>query len=207
MNFQENFLIPLIEKSVWRYIQFAPTRYPAGDYKFKAYSTMGVMAKELEMTQLVQLMSMTQPGTPPHSMLLMSIFENSSVPNRDEMKVALSQTMQPDPQQQQIQQMVQQLQLMKLQMEIEEMKAGAMKDMAHAAKLQAEAQEDNTEIDVAKLQIELAEKMARIEKLRVETQNVQSETMRNYPEIEHLQSETVLNLAKARAQQNSGGGR
>lgn len=207
MNFQENFLIPLIEKSVWRYIQFAPTRYPAGDYKFKAYSTMGVMAKELEMTQLVQLMSMTQPGTPPHSMLLMSIFENSSVPNRDEMKVALSQTMKPDPQQQQVQQMVQQLQLMKLQMEIEEMKAGAMKDMAHAAKLQAEAQEDNTEIDVAKLQIELAEKMARIEKLRVETQNVQSETMRNYPEIEHLQSETVLNLAKARAQQTSGRGR
>lgn len=205
MNFQENFLIPLIEKAVWRYIQFDPARYPAGDYKFKAYSSMGIMAKELEMTQLVQLMSMTQPGTPPHSMLLMSIFENSSVPNRDEMKVALSQTMQPDPQQQQIQQMVQQLQLMKLQMEIEEMKAGAMKDMAHAAKLQAEAQEDNTEIDVAKLQIELAEKMARIEKLRVETQNVQSETMRNYPEIEHLQSETILNLAKARSQQNSGG--
>ena len=39
--------------------------------------------------------------------------------------------------------------------------------------------------------------MARIEKLKIDAQNVQSETMRNMPEVEHLQSETILNLAKA----------
>ena len=78
MNFQENFLIPLIEKAAWRYIQFNPERYPTGDYKFQAYSSMGIMAKELEMTQMIQLLSMTQQGTPPFAMLLMSIFENSS---------------------------------------------------------------------------------------------------------------------------------
>ena len=44
----------------------------------------------------------------------------------------------------------------------------------------------------------LAEKMAKIEKMRSEVQNIQSETMRNIPEVEHLQSETILNLAKAR---------
>jgi hypothetical protein len=46
-------------------------------------------------------------------------------------------------------------------------------------------------------QVALAEKMARIEKLRTDVQNVQSETMRNIPEVEHLQSEIMLNMANA----------
>ena len=198
MNFQENFLIPLIKKSAWRYIQFAPDRYPAGDYKFVAHSTMGIMAKELEMTQMIQLLSMTQQGSTPFGLLLMSIFENSSLANREDMKMAIAQSMQPDPKQAQLQQMVQQMELMKLQMEIEEMKAGAAKEMAQAAKIQSEIQGTQSEDALVEKQIELAEKMAKIEKLRTEAQNIQSETMRNIPEVEHLQSETILNLSKAR---------
>ena len=198
MNFQENFLVPLIKKASWRYIQFAPDRYPAGDYKFIAHSTMGIMAKELEMTQMIQLLSMTQQGSMPFGLLLMSIFENSSLANREDMKMAIAQTMQPDPQQSQLQQMVQQLELMKLQMEIEEMKAGAAKEMAQAAKIQSEIQGTQSEDALVEKQIQLAEKMAKIEKLRTEAQNIQSETQRNIPEVEHLQSETILNLAKAR---------
>ena len=198
MNFQENFLIPLIKKASWRYIQFAPDRYPVGDYKFVAHSTMGIMAKELEMTQMIQLLSMTQQGSMPFGLLLMSIFENSSLANREDMKMAIAQTMQPDPQQSQLQQMVQQLELMKLQMEIEEMKAGAAKEMAQAAKIQSEIQGTQSEDALVEKQIQLAEKMAKIEKLRTEAQNIQSETQRNIPEVEHLQSETILNLAKAR---------
>ena len=198
MNFQENFLIPLVEKAAFRYMQFDPTRYPASDYKFKAYSSMGIMAKELEMTQMIQLLSMTQPGTPPFAMLLLSIFENSSLSNRDQMQQAIAQMMQPDPQAQQVQQVAQQLELMKLQMEIEEMKASATKDMAHAAKFQSEVVDKQSEDALVERQAALAEKMARIEKLRIDTANVKSETIRNIPEIEHLQSETILNLAKAR---------
>ena len=198
MNFQENFLVPLIKKASWRYIQFAPDRYPAGDYKFIAHSTMGIMAKELEMTQMIQLLSMTQQGSMPFGLLLMSIFENSSLANREDMKMAIAQSMQPDPQQAQLQQMVQQMELMKLQMEIEEMKAGAAKEMAQAAKIQAEIQGTQSEDALVEKQMQLAEKMAKIEKLRTEAQNIQSETMRNVPEVEHLQSETILNLAKAR---------
>jgi hypothetical protein len=203
MNFQENFLIPLIKKSAWRYMQFAPERYPAGDYKFVAHSSMGIMAKELEMTQMIQLLSMTQQGTAPFSMLLMSIFENTSIPNREEMKAAIAQMMQPDPQAQQVQQMVQQMELMKLQMEIEEMKAGATKEMAQAMKIQSEMQEGQSQDSLVERQMDLAEKMAKIEKLRSDAKNVQSETMRNIPEVEHLQSETILNLAKARMERNS----
>jgi len=47
--------------------------------------------------------------------------------------------------------------------------------------------------------MDFAEKMAKIENLRATAQNIQSETMRNAPEVEHLQSETILNLTTARA--------
>ena len=198
MNFTENFLIPAIKKSTWRYIQFAPERYPTGDYKFIPLSSMGIMAKELEMMQMIQLLSMTQPGTPPFNVILMSIFESSSMNNRDALIQAVQQMSQPDPKQQQVQEMVQQLELMKLQMEIEEMKAGAQKEMAQAAKIQTDIQGTQSEDALVEKQMALAEKMAKIEKLRMDTQNVQSETMRNIPEVEHLQSETILNLSKAR---------
>ena len=205
MNFQENFLIPLIEKAAWRYIQFNPERYPTGDYKFTAYSSMGIMAKELEMTQMIQLLSMTQQGTPPFALLLMSIFENSSMSNREEMKLAIAQTMQPDPQAQQLQQMAQQMQLQKAQAEIKETEANAMKDFAQAAKFQSEVQDKTSENTLIKEQVAMAEKMAKIEKLRTDSEvaiskveHLHSETYRNIPEMEHLQSETILNLAKAR---------
>lgn len=197
MNFNENFMLPMIKKAAWRYIQFAPERYPTGDYKFVAMSSMGIMAKELEMMQTIQLLSMTQPGTPAHGILMMSIFENSSSGQREELQQAIAQTMQPDPQQEQVQQMAQQLELMKLQMEIEEMKASATKDMAQAAKIQNDIAGTHSEEEMVERQVALAEKMARIEKLRTDVQNVQSETMRNIPEVEHLQSEIMLNMANA----------
>ena len=118
--------------------------------------------------------------------------------NREEMKMAIAQTMQPDPQQQQLQQIAQQMELQKAQAEIKETEASAMKDFAHAAKFQSEVQDKTSENTLIKEQMEMAEKMAKIEKLRTDSENTQSETMRNIPEVEHLQSETILNLAKAR---------
>ena len=199
MNFTENFLIPMIKKAAWRYIQFDPQRYPAGDYKFISYSSMGIMAKELEMTQMIQLLSMTQQGTPAFNLMLLGIFENSSMSNRDEMKQAIQQMNQPNPEEQQLKQMVQQLELMKLQIEIEEMKASATLDMAKSAKIQNDMAEGQSEKVLIKTQMDFAEKMAKIENLRATAQNIQSETQRNVPEVAHLQSETILNLAMARA--------
>jgi hypothetical protein len=201
MNFQENYLIPLVEKAAFRYMQFVPERYPTGDYKFFAYSSMGIMAKELEMTQMIQLLSMTQQGTPPFNLLLKGIFENSSMANRDEMKAAIDQMMQPEqptPEQMQMQQMVQEMEMMKIQLELEEMKAGIQKEMAQAAKITSEINDKQSEEYLVEKQMELAEKMARIEKLRTDSQMVKSETQRNIPEVEHLKSETILNLATAR---------
>lgn len=205
MNFQDNFLIPLVQKASWRYIQFDPTRYPVADYKFFAYSSMGIMAKELEMMQMIQLLSMTQQGTPPFALLLMSIFENSSLANREEMIMAIAQTMQPNPEEQQLKQAVQQIELQKAQMDIREVEASAMKDFAHAAKLQSEVTDKTSEETLIRKQVDLAEQMEKIKKIkldseksRVEAENTQAETLRNIPEIDHLKSETILNLSNAR---------
>ena len=64
---------------------------------------------------------------------------------------------------------------MKLQMEVEEMKAGATKEMAQAMKIQSEMQEGQSQDALVERQMDLAEKMAKIEKLRSDAQNVQSE--------------------------------
>ena len=57
-----------------------------------------------------------------------------------------------------------------------------------------------TSENLAKFIFDMAsEKMAKIENLRATAQNIQSETQRNVPEVDHLKSETILNLAMARA--------
>ena len=186
MNFQDSFLIPMINKTVWRKIQFDNERYPAIDFKFKPYSSLGIMAKELETTQMVQLLSMTPQGSPAFFVILTSIFENSSLSNRQQLVQAIQQMMQPNPEEQQ----VKQIEMQKSMLELEELKAEINKIYAEAQKLQVESGDKTSNETLAKKQLELAEKMVRIK-------GIQSETARNIPEIDHLNSETVLNLSKA----------
>ena len=186
MNFQDSFLIPMINKTVWRKIQFDNERYPAVDFKFKAYSSLGIMAKELETTQMVQLLSMTPQGSPAFFVILTSIFENSSLSNRQQLVQAIQQMMQPNPEEQQ----VKQIEMQKSMLELEELKAEINKIYAEAQKLQVESGDKTSNETLAKKQLELAEKMVKIK-------GIQSETARNIPEVEHLNSEIVLNLAKA----------
>ena len=54
------------------------------------------------------------------------------------------------------------------------------------------------EIQVEESIIKLQKDALTLDKLRAEINNQQSETQRNIPEMDHLKSETILNLAKAR---------
>ena len=56
INFQQSFLLPFVKKAAYRYMQFDPENYPVADYKFNATSTLGIIAREYEVTQLVQLL-------------------------------------------------------------------------------------------------------------------------------------------------------
>jgi len=189
MNFQNNFLIPMLEKIINRKIQFDPQRYPVMDYKFIPQSTMGIMAKELEMTQMVQLLSVIPPDSPAHKALVAGVLEASSLPSRDEL---LQMLMQQDPQAAQIQQITMQLQMQKAQADIAEVQAKAQKYMAEAAEKMPNDMKAQEKL------LDMQKKMLDMQKQAADIENVKSETIRNIPEIEHLKSETILNLANAR---------
>jgi hypothetical protein len=194
MNFQNTFLIPMINKAMYRKIQFDVDRYPVTDYKFVPYSTMGIMAKELEMQQMVQMMQAIPADSPAFNVILLAMFQNSSIHNRDQIVFALQQGLQTDPQMQQMQDMATQLQIQQAQAEIQKTSAEAEEERAKAMLHQAQAGAlQPTEMDMAKEQVQIA-------KMSADVQRQQSETARNQPEVEHLKSETILNLAKARAE-------
>jgi len=199
MNFQNTFLIPMINKAMYRKIQFDVDRYPVTDYKFVPYSTMGIMAKELEMQQMVQMLQSIPADSPAFNVILLAMFQNSSIHNRDQIVFGLQQGMQTDPQMQQMQDMATQLQIQKAQADIQKTTAEAAEENARALKHQAEAAAlIPTEIDAQAKAIKMQRDAIGIEKDKVDMANTISETARNLPEVEHLKSETILNLAKAK---------
>ena len=199
MNFQNTFLIPMINKSMWRKIQFDVDRYPVNDYKFIPYSTMGIMAKELEMTQMVQMLQAIPKDSPAFNVILLAMMQNSSIHNRDQIVQGLLQGQQPNPQAEQMQQMAMDLQVQQAQAEIQKTLAEAEEEKAKAIKWQAEAAEKQpNEIDIQGKILKLQKDALGMEKTRADIDNKNSETDRNIPEVEHLRSETLLNLANAR---------
>jgi|TARA_R100000951_G_scaffold177_5_gene815 hypothetical protein len=199
MAFQTDFLIPFIKKAVWRKMQFDDQRYPVLDYKFVPHSTMGIMAKELEMTQAIQLMSMLPPESEAFMVLLMSVFDNSSLNNREQMVQMLQQMMQPNPQEQEMQQMIQQLSLAEKQGEVQLIGAQVQETLADAYKKQADAAAKvPNETDAQERILDLQKKAVELQEKAMKVANLESETVRNIPEMKHLESETILNLAKAR---------
>jgi hypothetical protein len=199
MNFQNTFLIPLINKSMWRKIQFDVERYPVSDYKFVPYSTMGIMAKELEMTQMVQMLQAIPKDSPAFNVILLSMMQNSSIHNRDQIVQQLMQGNQPNPEAEQMQQQQMMLQMQKLQAEVKKLNAEADEEAAKATKWYAEAQEKAPdELKYQEKALKIQKEMMAIEKTKADIINKNSETARNVPEVEHLKSETILNMATAR---------
>ena len=204
MNFQNTFLIPMINKAMWRKIQFDVDRYPVTDYKFVPYSTMGIMAKELEMQQMVQMLQSIPKDSPAFNVLLLAIFQNSSIHNRDQVVQSLMQGFQPNPEQQQMQQMGMQLQIEQAKADIQKTLAEAQEEQAKAIKHQADAgsSQPQNELDVQERILSLQKKLMELEKMKADIVKQNSETARNIPEIEHLQSETALNYANAARRPN-----
>jgi hypothetical protein len=139
-NFQEDFMVPLIKKVAFRYMQFDPERYPSVDMKFIPTATLGIMAREYEQQQLIGLLQTLGPDTPVLPIILKGIIANSSLSNRAEMEQALAQMSQPNPEQQQQQQMAMQMQMEQTQAQTQVLQAKAMRDQAEAQKTVVETQ-------------------------------------------------------------------
>jgi hypothetical protein len=140
VNFQESFLIPMIEKTAWRYMQFDPDNYPVSDYKFVPSSSLGVIAREYEVTQLVQLLQTLGQESPMYPMLVSSVIDNMGLTNREELMEQLKQINQPQPEQQQMQQAQQQMQMETMQGQLQLLQAQIAKTTAEAQETQVNTQ-------------------------------------------------------------------
>ena len=151
INFQEDFLIPFINKAAFRYMQFDPNRYPAVDMNFIPTATLGIIAREYEQQQFIALLQTLGPNTPVMPLILKGIVNNSSLSNKAELMQSLTQMAQPDPQQAQMQQVQQQLALQAAQANIAVSTTQAEKNRADATLTAVEAQMKPQEVQ-AKVQ-------------------------------------------------------
>jgi len=132
-------------------MQFDPEHYPVSDYKFNASSTLGIIAREYEVTQLTQLLQTMKPESPLYSALIESIVENMNLSNREELLATLKKAAQPNPQQQQMAMQQQQAQLEFQQSQTAAIQAQAQEFTARANKLTAEAQAVPQELEIDKI--------------------------------------------------------
>jgi hypothetical protein len=140
INFQESFLIPMIEKTAWRYMQFDPDNYPVSDYKFIPSSSLGVIAREYEVTQLVQLLQTLGQDSPMYPMLVSAVIDNMGLTNREELMAQMQQASQPNPEQQKAAQAQAEMQMQMAQAQLQLVQAQAQEAQARAQKYAVEAQ-------------------------------------------------------------------
>ena len=139
-NFQEDFLIPFINKAAWRYMQFDSERYPSADVKFIPTATLGILAREFEQQQFIALLQTLGPDTPVLPLILKGILGNSSLSNRMELIAALDKMSQPNPEAQAAQQMQQEAAMAKLQADLALLQAQTQKTQAEAQQTMVETQ-------------------------------------------------------------------
>jgi hypothetical protein len=156
INFQESFLIPFVQAAAWRYMQYNPEQYPTGDYKFIPSSSLGIIAREYEVTQLVQLLQTMSPDTPMYPELVRSIVDNMNLANRESLIAKLEEASKPDPVAQ-----------ANAEMEVKQKEA-------YIAVLQGQAQESQVRASKISTETELLPMEAETDRLKVLTTNIQS---------------------------------
>jgi len=160
IHFIDRFLMPAIEKVTYRNMQYQPKRYPAIPLQFVPASTMGIMQREYETSQLTALLSTMTPNSPEHRAILKGIVGNTSIANRDQVIQQINQAdqmamaqIQAAMQAQGQPQEVTPLQQAKDQLELLETQAKIRKLTAEAAKLEEEAKGVATDNQLEALRI------------------------------------------------------
>ena len=191
INFQESFLIPFVTKVAHRYMQFEPDIYPVNDYKFDVVSSLGIIAREYEVTQLVQLLQTMSADSPLYPVLIQSIIDNMNISNREQLIQVIQQASQPNPQAQEAAQVVQQAQL-----EFQQSQTNALN--GQAAESQARAQKITQETKAIPVELENDRIKAVSTNLKAGTED-DKEFERRMKVTEKLLEERRLNLDTAKA--------
>jgi len=147
INFQESFLIPFVTKVAHRYMQFEPEIYPVNDYKFEVISSLGIIAREYEVTQLVQLLQTMGSDSPLYPVLIQSIIDNMNISNREQLIQVIQQASQPNPEAQEAAQAAQQVQLQFQQSQTNALNGQAAESQARAQKIVQETKAIPVELE------------------------------------------------------------
>jgi hypothetical protein len=169
INFQDDFLIPLIKKVAHRYMQYDPDRYPSQDFIFLPATTLGMVAREYEQQQFIGLLQTLGPDSPVLPLILKGIIKGSSLSNKEEMSIALEQMSQPDPQQQEMAMQQAQMQMALLAAQVKELEARAEEAQAKAMEAQARAQKAMVEAQLAPEELKMKMVTAASTNLREDT--------------------------------------
>jgi hypothetical protein len=148
INFQEDFLVPFIKKTAYRYMQFDPENYPSQDFRFVVSSSLGMVAREYEQQQFIGLLQTLGPQSPIVPLVLKSIVQSSSLDNREELASALEEMSKPDPAQQEMQMQQAQVQLQLVQSQAAALQGQAKESEANAIESQAKAQKAMVEAEL-----------------------------------------------------------
>ena len=132
-------------------MQFEPEMYPVADYKFETSSSLGIIAREYEVTQLVQLLQTMSPDTPMYPQLVQSIIDNMNLSNREELIASLKQANEPNPEAQQAQQASQQAAMALQASQAAALNGQAQESAARAQKLTMEAQAIPQELEIDRI--------------------------------------------------------
>jgi hypothetical protein len=165
-NICRNFIHPIVQKCLWRYMQYDPIRYPK-DFDIEIKTTIGIVAREVEAMQMTQLMGMMPQEFHQVTLVLAKgIIDNTSLSNKAEIVKIIDSVINPSPQAQQQAQQAQQMamalqqaQMQLVQAQAAEAQAKADESKARAAKLGHEATMDEVSAtaDMARLKLEQGE--------------------------------------------------
>lgn len=100
LNFEESFLVPFITKVAWRYMQYEPDTFPSKDYKFIVNGNLGIVAREYEVAQLVQLLQTMGDDSPVKPALMKAVVDHMNVSNREEIMAIIDEAAQPSEEEQ-----------------------------------------------------------------------------------------------------------
>lgn len=162
-----NLLTPLVQKTMWRYMQFEPRRYPQ-DYDFNVKATLGMVAREVEASSMNQTMAMMPEEFGKVNLTLaQSIIEMGSSPNKAQILKQINEALAPpSPEQQKQQQELADAQRQAALAQLQGVLLQNQKTIAEIKKILAEAEkaahaagveDDKLMLQVQELKVQLQE--------------------------------------------------
>ena len=152
LNFQEGFWLPTVEKMAWRYMQFDAESFPIKDFRFTPTSTLGIMAREYEVSQLIQLLQTTSDKSPLYPAIVQSIVDKMNIENREELKNVLEEAAQVSPEEQERAREMHQIDKQHKIGVTKYAHAQALESTERAGKYRAEAEAVPKELEISKLE-------------------------------------------------------